>query len=204
MIDAPSGIYFEADPGFNARSQADLDANNPPAGSFLALPAMAEVKFAIAAPTINGHAANLFYWDGDGDVDFQPASGVTLTMSVGSFSATADGTNTIVPGFNIETTDADGIIHRHPDYVLDDGIAGSYPPAGIYLLPLVGKMDGLSDSDLFAITFAAGTVDEPIHDAAVAWVEAHVVPEPTAMNLALIAAVVGGSIGLRRQQNGVA
>lgn len=201
LLDDPSGIYFEADPGFNARSQAELDVDNPPPGSFLALPALADVKFAIVPLSIDGNTANLFYWDGLGAVNFQPAAGVTLTMSVGSFSATANGANSVVPGFNLETTDSGGVIHRHPDYVLDNGIAGSYAPEGIYLLPLVAKMDGLADSLPFAITFAAGEVDEEVHGAAVAWVEAHVVPEPSAIVLALCAVAAVGIQGLTRSES---
>jgi hypothetical protein len=184
LVDDPSGIDFEADPGFNARSQADLDADNPPTGSYLALPALADVNFAIVPLAIGGNAANLFYWNGLGAVNFLPAVGVTLTMTVGSFSAAADGANSVVPGFDLETTDSAGVIHRHPDYVLDDGIAGSYAPDGVYLLPLVAKMNGLADSDPFTITFAAGEVNPDVHAAAAAWVEAHVVPEPSAFVLA--------------------
>ena len=198
----PAGIYFEADPGFNARSLADLDADNPPAGSFLALPGLADLEFAIVPLSIDGNAANLFYWDGLGAVNFQPAVGVTLTISVGSSSATANGANSIVPGFNLETTDSGGVIHRHPDYVLDNGVAGTYAPEGIYLLPLVAKMDGLADSLPFAITFAVGEVDEVVHGAAVAWVEAHVVPEPSAIVLAVCALVaVVGIRGLTRSES---
>ena len=182
--DDPRALFFIDDPGFNSRDQATLDLDNPPAGSFLALPGNADVNFSFPAITIGGQTANLFYWNGTGAVDFQPTTDMTLTLSVGSDAAIADGTANTIAGFNLETTSVDGVIHRHPDYVLDQITGSAYPAEGVYLLPLVAQMAGKTDSDFFTIAFKTPNISDEVQQMAADYVAAHVVPEPSTWLLA--------------------
>ena len=176
-----------SDPGFNAVTGA-----NVPAG-YQALPGNTALSLSVVPQAIGSLSANLFYWDGMGEVSFGavPAGN---TFHLQRFSPAqdviADGSNATSGPFHIQNTSAEGAVHFHPAYLLD-GPGDAAPAAGIYLLPFQLAMSGLESSDtaFFVIHSGAG-VSEEAHEAAVAWVEGNVVPEPSAAALALLGGIV--------------
>ena len=117
------------EPGFNALSGANI-----PVG-YQALSGNTALSFQGQAFTIGQTSANLFYWDGQGEVDFTGASN-TLTISKAPssiFSATLDGSDSVVDGFDIDTTSSDGFLHKHIDAGLSDISASAH---GFYMWSL--------------------------------------------------------------------
>jgi hypothetical protein len=167
---------FGTDPGFNSVSQEDL-----PPGVF-ALPGGTPLAFDIVRfPIFDSTPANLWYWDGiDDDADdnyledvvFAPASGTTLSMTIfgaGGGTAVATGGNADVQGPTLQTTDANGGMHRHPNYQLSGGA-----PGGAYLLSLRLEMPGLTRSDpvfLLFVTVENGDINLDAYDAALEWAQ---------------------------------
>jgi hypothetical protein len=159
-----------------------------------------------------GPMANLFYWDGldtngngdpADDIDFQPATGVTLALErAGLFSAAVDGSNANVPGFEIAVTalddpgsgdDETGFLHEDLDAILDDGDSdpGTGLPLGIYVLAMNVSYDAASSDQLFWVYNAGlGKAGEPAHDAALEYV-----PEPAGALLLTL----GGLLVIRRR-----
>jgi len=150
-------------------------------------------------------SANLWYWDGvdddgDGDyaddIDFAPATGVTLALERdgGIFSAVVDGANAAIAGFEIGVTalddggtadDETGFLHVDLDALLDDGDADPLTEvtAGIYVVGLTLAYPGAaSDPLLFVYN---GGLGEDAHDAALDYV-----PEPTGLALLLLGAAL--------------
>lgn len=97
--------YATDEPGF--------DANE---GSFPALASM------------DVDVTELWYWDGTGGVNFQPASSIGIT---GGYAP--------MP----QDVDLDGGHHSHPFF----GVLGSTVPDGVFLAEAVVSIDGLQDSD---------------------------------------------------------
>ncbi len=124
--------YGRNEPGFVA-----LADGHPltPSGAD-ALPGSAAVNFTLSSFTVGSATDTLFYWSGAGPVDFQPASAVQPAVTM-SLDPTPLG-----------TTAADGSLHEHAAFVLDDGGAG-VPLDGLYLIsPSVG-VSGLAASRPF-------------------------------------------------------
>jgi len=90
-------------------------------------------------------------------------------------------------------------MHRHlVSQLLDtDGTDPNPPnaPDGIYLVSLSLTLpgSGLADSDPLFFVYNNG-MDEAVHDAAVDWVQVHLVPEPASW--ALMAAALAGLMGV--------
>jgi hypothetical protein len=170
-------------PGFNA-----LGAGAPtlPAGS-QALPANSGLSWDFWPMRIDDFSSNLFYWDGaesdssagltPNDVRFGALPGPNYQLSLfdksnGKFSV--DGSDQAIPGGIIDDTAADGSLHRHRFFFLEDGDgnAGTDPADGIYLISLRLRMNGLVTSDPLYIVFGTlGSSVEALDDAAVPWVE---------------------------------
>lgn len=158
------------EPGFNA-----LSASNIPTG-FQALNPNSAVSFSASSFQIGTTSANLYYWDGQGEVDFSSAAN-TLTISKAPsniFSAVLDGSDTDVNGFDIATTSSDGFLHKHIDLGLTD-ISSS--ANGFYLWSL-SIQSGLDSTDPIFFVHGFGTEDETAHEAAIDWVGANLVPAP--------------------------
>lgn len=168
-----------SDPGFNALSSSNP---NMPAG-FQAIQGDTVVSFDANAFGINGVTANLFYWDAVGaNVSFG-ASTDALTISKAPsdmFTATLDGSGVGVLGFDIETTDADGFLHKHIDFSVDPAAA-----TGIYLWSLTVHAGDLSTQPLYFV-HALGDIDEAQHEAAAEFVETVLVPAPGTVVLAAL------------------
>ncbi len=184
------------------------------AGSGLTnLPGGVGVRFDLLTFNLyGGPSANLLYWNGADtngngdpadDIDFQPATGVSLSLERGGvFSAAVTGANTNVPGFEIDLTaiddpgttdDETGFLHQDLDAVFDDGDgdAGTPLPLGIYVLAMNVSYPGATSDTLYWIYNAGLGVDgEPAHDAAIDYV-----PEPGSLGLLAL-----GFFGLLRRR----
>lgn len=131
-----SGLTTD-EPGWNA-----LPGGSPllPAGAD-GLPGAADLAWDILPMTNASGVSTLLYWNGDEQaatgVDFTPIAAGAASLSlfgVDGQSAAADGGTAIVPGAVIDRTDADGTLHRHRFFFLDDGDGSptTQPYAGIY------------------------------------------------------------------------
>lgn len=166
------------DPGFNA-----LAAGSPamPAGA-AALPGSAALGWDFLPLKIDGVASNLFYWNGAGgtpaDVAFGGLPGPDYKLSLfGRFNAVGvDGAAKLVSGDVIDNTAANGSIHRHRFFFLDDGDANAAttPADGIYLLSLRLNMTGLDASQPFYLAFGTPGSTLAALQAAEAWVNSRV------------------------------
>lgn len=175
-----------------------------------------DVRFDFRTFNIGGGAthANLWYWDGadsdnDGDysnnVNFAPASGVTLTFDRGAglFTSSVDGGASAVPGFVVGTTaiddpmtadDETGFFHDDLDALLDDADSdsGTLVPHGLYVVSLDVSAGGIGSQPIYWIFNAGlGEEGELAADAA-----RDVVPEPASLALCLIA---GAAFASRRR-----
>jgi hypothetical protein len=165
------------EPGINA-----VSSGNVPIG-FAALDGNNDVTFSANAFGIGAGVSNLWYWDGTGAVDFGVSSN-TLTVSKAPsniFSATIDGSANDVAGFAIDTTSADGFLHKHIDFALSDTGASA---AGFYLWAMDFTV-GNSTSESVYFVHGFGLEDEIAHEAAIDWVSSNLVPAPSGV-LALI------------------
>ena len=130
--------YESVEPGFfglngigDAAALANLGAN--------ALPGAANVSISASSFSVGGSSASLFYWDGSGGVDFQPApAGTTFAFD---------------PALNFAATDANGGMDDHPIYELN--AASGTPADGVYLVSPVIDVAGLTPSDNFYIVLLA-------------------------------------------------
>ena len=170
-------------PGFNA-----LGSGSPslPAGS-QALPGNAPLSWDFLPMTIDATSQNLFYWNGlesngmpgltPEDVAFGPLPGPNYLLSLfdkSNVKHSVNGANAVMPGGIIENTAADGALHRHRFFLLEDGDGnGATTPAdGIYLLAMRLKMTELENSlPMFMVFGTPGSSVAALDDAAVPWVE---------------------------------
>jgi len=172
-------------PGFVA-----VAASSVPAG-YLPLPPATLLFVDIVPHTISTLSANLFYWDGAGEVAFGAVpEGTTFHLQRLSPAQdfAADGTNTTLAGFRVAQTTAAGAIHWHPNYLLD-GPGAAAPADGIYLMPFQMSMSGLSNSDTAFLVINKG-MSEQVHEQAMDYVATSVVPEPASIGLVLGAALL--------------
>ncbi len=183
-----------------------------PAGAS-ALPGEADVSLNLPSFAVGSHSDTLFYWDGSGAVEFQPMS-----------TAQPDVTLTVDPNNPLYTTAANGALHVHPAFGLDDGGTG-VPADGVYLISPTMSVEGLVESDSFYILWlvdslitdeeTAEEVDESLEAGqmtvlgkdfsffpeAVEYVRQNlVVPEPSSFLLSMFAAF--GTFGLFVRRRG--
>lgn len=129
-------------------------------------------------------------WNGS---DFDTLASETMTLSKGvDFVVAPNSAGGFASGFEIAAADGSGGFDDHPEYELAPGAN-----AGIFLLTLTLWTDapGIGDSAPIWIVFNNG-LDEADHEAAVAWVEANLVPAPGAAALMFAA----GPALLRRRR----
>lgn len=168
------GVFAGDEPGFFALAQ-------PPAG-LQPLPADADVYFAWRAVTLGDASSNLWRWSGaDPDhVAFTPASPNTRLIAgkFGFLATAADASPNDIPSdWPIDTTAADGSLHRHLDFSLTDidGSSATHPAPGIYLAAMsvhIQRDAQTIESDRFYFVFDAGLGDDEALDAAVDYVHA--------------------------------
>jgi len=176
------------EPGFNA-----LSSSNIPAG-FQALPAISELTFNANAFSIGNQVANLFFWDGTGEVDFtQSSNALTISKAPSNiFNATLDGGSSDVDGFAIDTTSSDGFLHKHIDAGLMDISESAH---GFYLWSFDLTIDGSTTDPIFFV-HGFGLEDEVAHEAAIDWVNGNLVPAPGALSMLAL----GGLTATRRRR----
>jgi len=174
-----SSLYAENDPGFNA-----IAAGSPalPDGT-QALPGSADLGWDFLPMQIGGLKSALWHWDGVGtaptDVEFNlPPSGYALTLfGKANAAASAIVTDALVPGAVIDRTAANGYVHVHRFFFLDDGDAAdaTSPADGVYLIAMRLRMAGLESSAPFFLAWAApGTTLTALEQAARPWIAARV------------------------------
>jgi hypothetical protein len=136
MPTPPFGYDFErTEPGF-------FSAAGLPVGDDL--PANADIALSLSSFSIGAANDLAFYWDGTGEVDFQPLSiaqpGVSFTFAPMSPTPFA-------------STDGSGAVDDHPLFGLTGGAAD-----GVYLVSPVVSVTGLIDSDPFYMVWLASSV----------------------------------------------
>ena len=195
LVDPPD--YESDEPGFYS-DPAALGAN--------ALPGSAGVTASTTNFTVGAASAELFYWNGGGAVEFDPAPVNTAFE--------------FEPASNFATTTSSGFVDGHPEFLLN-AVADAVPADGVYLISPVVDVDTLATSDSFFVVllvdalittpelaeeveeavealeegapnaevdFGNGVVkDFAFYEEAVEWVEDNlVVPEPTTGMIALV------------------
>jgi hypothetical protein len=169
-------------PGFNSIGDGSPDM---PVGA-QALPPNVNLSWDFLPMTINVQTQNLFYWNGqetDGmpgltpnDVAFGPLPGPGYTLSLFdnlNTKISVNGTNAVVPGGVIVSTNSDGSFHQHRFFQLEDGDGNSLtkPADGLYLLAMRLRMTGLASSlPVFMIFGTPGSSVPAEDDAAFPWV----------------------------------
>ncbi len=131
--------------------------------------------------TVDQTVSNLFYWDGIDDnlngldvddVAFVQADNALFKMiSNGTF--TADASDQMVTGGLIQETSFDGSIHTHPQYRVE-ALDATTPLAGIYLVSLQVRMEGLETSDPFFLAMGTSAIDNNALLAAYDWIETNI------------------------------
>ncbi|QDS98733.1 PEP-CTERM sorting domain-containing protein [Adhaeretor mobilis] len=142
--------YESEEPGFFALNGTS-DAAELAALGASALPGNAGVSVSASSFSIGGATSTLFYWDGQGSVNFTPApAGTTFSYS---------------PATNFETTGPNGDMDGHPVYQLD--ASSGLPADGVYLVSPTVDVDGLATSDPFYSVLLADAliVDEDDEEA---------------------------------------
>jgi len=177
------GFGFTDEPGFNSVS------SGMPAG-YSALPADTDISFDAPAFSDGTSTANLWHWDGAGAVNFAPVSSPTaLTVSTGP-SVDLDGSSSDVTGFVFTTTSGTGFSHQHLNFNLASG------SDGFYLWSFEMTVGSLTSEPIYFV-HGFGTHTEVQHEAAVDWVTATFIPEPSTAVLAM--AGVGLLLARRRK-----
>ena len=192
----PNDPYFAQDPGFNA-----------PAGS--GLPGGSQLSFNLLG--------SLSYWNGSGSPSFGALpSSESLRFNFGAQDRTVTAGSGFQTGFNLQTVNADGSMHRHLNSFLQGSDGNSIPAAdgpwgagdgiqaadGIYLLSmqLTDSDPGTASSNPFWIVFNNG-MPEQIHDEAIDFVQSNIVPEPASIGAMGLLIAAGVSRRSRRRRN---
>ena len=136
--------FVDVNPGLRAEDSGDsYYASN---ADFQPLPGNRLLGFDLKAFRVeNGPAANLFYWDGNDTVSFEPVTNPLDSLEVRSpalGSAIATGTAQDVAGFDLTSTDSTGFIHNHPIFDFDvDNNSATTASTGIFLAGFEFNMD---------------------------------------------------------------
>lgn len=173
--DTMGGLVGTTDePGFNGVAAGNATL---PSG-YSALGAGTTLSFDAGAFSIGDTRANLWFWDGTGEVSFAPANiAVAITRSPSSvFNATLDGSANDVAGFDIADTEANGSLHQHLDLTVANA---QDAPEGFYLWSFTLKTDtGLEALPVFFVHGLGEGLDEEQHEAAIDFVNLNVAPAP--------------------------
>lgn len=159
------------DPGWTIFGQGN---NNLPPGSE-GLKPETDLNFQFLPMKIDGYASNFMYWDGSGSVDFGPTPTANYVFGLERFyvagPATIDGSPVLGAGETVFRTDEDGGFHQHRDWEMDDGVSGTSPVDGIYLVAMRNSMVTLDRSKPFYMIFGTPGSTTAARDAAEAWVD---------------------------------
>lgn len=134
--------FVDNNPGFSAAAVGNgffLDDTYQP------LPGSTNLGFNVRAFRIqNGPAANLFYWDGNNEVDFQPVTNPYdhLEVRSGGGAVIATGIAADLAGFDFTATSPQGAIHSHLNFDFDvDDNPATPASTGMFLTTLEFNMD---------------------------------------------------------------
>jgi hypothetical protein len=159
----PTG-FAANNPGFNA---IGTTTGTPPPGSD-ALPGGADLVWDFLPMKVSGYASNLLYWNGVGSTpSFGPTPTADYSLSLfgkNNARATADGTSSLIAGQTIDATAADGFIHVHRFFFLDndhDDNNATVAASGVYLIAMRLSMAGLNRSDPFYIVWGTPGASGP-------------------------------------------
>jgi hypothetical protein len=165
----PDGTSFGSDPGYSAVSPI-----NVPDGYF-ALPPSTPLSFDMMAYSIGGAGvSNLWYWNGQGDVNFQPAVGQNFKLSVGNNSISVNGAAAGVTGLTIQLTTSTGSMHFHPSYYLTS-TSGGVPAEGVYMIAQELRMPGLINSLPYYTLFVTNAISDAAYVDAQNWAKSDMV-----------------------------
>lgn len=118
---------------------------------------------------------NLWHWDGTGSPSFG-ASPHDLTIDGGAAGSVSLSSGN--GGFTMFAADGGGFFDEHVDFTLDDPT----PDVGVYVFGMTlgspNASPAVADSESVFFVMASQGLDEDIHEAAVGYVEANLVPEP--------------------------
>jgi hypothetical protein len=187
----PGDPFFTSDPGFNA-----------PAGS--GLTPGSQIKFNVLSGELFGLPANLSYWDGTGAPSFGLVPhGETLAFTLGSSSISIGSSLGNQTGYTLQTVAGSGAIHKHLSAFLN-GSGGDDPRSGVYLLTmeLVSSESGTEKSLPFVVMYGNFTdgISPEQAEAAFAYAEALLVPEPSSIALAGLAAAALAGVAARSRR----
>ena len=165
--------YDINDPGWTI-----LGAGNPdlPAGAEGLTP-KADLDYDFLPMKLDGYTSNFMYWDGSdpNNVDFGATPTANYIFGFENFFAagqtTIDGSPVLHPGETVFRTDSLGAIHQHRDWGIDDGVSGTNPVDGIYLVAMRNHMDLLDRSSPFYMIFGTPGSTTAARLAAEAWVD---------------------------------
>jgi hypothetical protein len=180
--DDPSQPFFTQDPGFNALVGSGLQAG--------------ALSFDVLGPSTGSALPyNLSYWDGTGNVSWSAApSGEQLQWNRGASNLfVGSTTNALVSGYTIGTVAGAGNIHIHLNAFLNGSDGNSIPAGpgdwgagdgvqaaeGVYALSIVLKNGTLGNSNPIWIVYTTSGMPDGVGDTAMAWLNAHAVPEPS-------------------------
>lgn len=139
--------FVDTNPGISAESSGDSFFLS---GDYQPLPASRSLSFNLKAFRIeNGPAANLFFWNGTGDVAFAPVANMNDRLEVRTVagSAIAAGAAVDVSGFDFTATSPTGAIHSHLVFDFDvDNNSATAASTGIFLTAIEFQMDLVGDS----------------------------------------------------------
>jgi hypothetical protein len=127
--------FVDTNPGFSAEDAADsIFVGN----QYQPLPGNRTIGFDLRSFRVaDGPAANLFFWNGSGNVVFQPVTNPTdyLEVRSGSLgSALATGSANDITGFDFASTDSTGFLHSHLVFDFDtDNNASTAATTGVYM-----------------------------------------------------------------------
>lgn len=159
----PTG-FAANNPGFNA---IGTTTGTPPPGSDV-LPGNADLMWDFLPMKVSDYTSNLLYWNGVGATpSFGPAPTTDYSLSLfgkNNDRAAADGTASLIPGQTIDTTAADGFIHVHRFFFLDndhDDNNATVAANGVYLIAMRLRMAGLNRSDPFYIVWGTPGASGP-------------------------------------------
>lgn len=159
-------VYAGDDPGFVA--------GNAPIG-YDELPGNAEVLISFLPFDIGSGIGNLFHWHGEGDVAFRavPQEHTIHITDIFEFESLLEGSARTVDGGLAAVTDAQGRIHQHIQFRLDDNdnIEATEPDRGIYLFSAQFRVNGLTNSEPLFIGLSSPDIPNSVESQAVNWLE---------------------------------
>jgi hypothetical protein len=139
--------FVDTNPGISAESAGNSFFLS---GDYQSLPASRSLGFNLKAFRIeSGPAANLFFWNGTGDVAFAPVANMNDRLEVRTVagSAIATGAAVDVSGFDFTATSSTGVIHSHLVFDFDvDNNSATAASTGIFLTAIEFQMELFGDA----------------------------------------------------------